>query len=205
MLSSKEELEIEANINTAEDVLQGAIGYLDTCLHRTEFNKRDFLDCATTLAKTTERSAVAVKADKSDVRFRSFNDIQFLDNWVHVRYLLAAIRTASAEAKSPILLDFLRDAEQYLLIVFAVIRGGASDPLPWFLVLEGLLRWIWKSLPTSTLSMLHKKLYNELVLWAHGTAINAFVIRVPKSAGKYDQVVVSYESLSLNHTTSNVC
>lgn len=112
------------------------------------------------------------------------------DNWFHVRSLLEALRVETEGRPEHAAMVALMDgAEKNFIVTFALIRSGSDDPMPWMLVVDGVLRFLWRSIckrmPRSEHTIMQKKIFNELALWCHGTAVNAFVIRLPHIADRY--------------------
>ena len=132
------------------------------------------------------------------------------DNWFHVRSLLEALRVeAEGRPEHDAMVKLIDGAEKNFVATFSLIRCGSDDPMPWMLVVDGVLRSLWRSLckkmPSSEPTRLQKKLFNELALWCHGTAVNAFVIRLPQVDNRYikgqDLMVISIRSLTLSSIT----
>ena len=132
------------------------------------------------------------------------------DNWFHVRSLLEALRVeAQGRPEQDAMVKLMDGAEKNFVATFSLIRCGSDDPMPWMLVVDGVLRSLWRSvckkMPYSEPTRLHKKLFNELALWCHGTAVNAFVIRLPQVDNRYikgqDLMVISIRSLTLSSIT----
>ena len=134
------------------------------------------------------------------------------DNWFHVRSLLEALRVeAEGRPEHDAMVKLIDGAEKNFVATFSLIRCGSDDPMPWMLVVDGVLRSLWRSLckkmPSSEPTRLQKKLFNELVLWCHGTAVNAFVIRLPQVDDRYvgqDRMVISIRSLTLSSITLTI-
>ena len=107
-----------------------------------------------------------------------------------MRFLIEALRV-ECEGRSEYgeIWKLLGGVERILVIAFALIRCGADDPLPWILVVDGVLRKLLRKLGSFSSSgeptLLQKKVFGELALWCHGTAINAFIIRLPPLEDRY--------------------
>lgn len=175
--------------------MRGAIAYVQavTGVDNDSFHKKGYRDCLTWLSTITARSQAAIEAKEASVEFALFTGFQMEDDWVHVRYLLAALRNELQNhggAKAAKDLDL---AEQHLTCVFAIIRAGADDPLPWLLVLDGILRNVWRAMSGKGLkpSAFQLRLFNELATWCNGTGIQAFFVRVPRTTVSRDDVLVS--------------
>lgn len=190
-LSNKEEDDIERNIHTTLDILNGAIAYVKnvTRVSSSSFNAHDYEKCIKWLAKIDRRSEKAKSSVSKFQWFRMFCGFQMEDNWVHVRFLIEALRAGAvgSDERDP-LVKLMNGVEKTLVAVFALIRAGADDPMPYILVVDGVLRCLWRQIcktETPSPRLLQKKLFNELALWCHGTAINAFVIRLPRTNQRY--------------------
>ena len=141
-----------------------------------------------------------------------FCGFQMEDNWFHVRSLLEALRVeAQGRPEQDAMVKLMDGAEKNFVATFSLIRCGSDDPMPWMLVVDGVLRSLWRSvckkMPSSEPTRLQKKLFNELVLWCHGTAVNAFVIRLPQVDDRYvgqDRMVISIRSLTLSSITLTI-
>jgi hypothetical protein len=149
-----------------------------------------YQECIKWLAKTSKRSDEAISADHNNQWFRMFCGFQMEDNWVHVRFLIEALRVEGEErSEHDKIAKLVSGAEKVLVAVFALIRCGADDPLPWLIVLDGVLRLLWRQLGLASSSgeptLVQKKLFGELALWCHGTAVNAFVVRLPHTNARY--------------------
>ncbi|GAB7331338.1 hypothetical protein MBLNU13_g02775t1 [Cladosporium sp. NU13] len=193
-LSNKQVDEIDRKVHSPQDVLSGAIEYIKMVTSTTsrEFNMAQYQECTEWLAKTNKRSDKAIAAERSDQWFRMFCGFQMEDNWVHVRFLIEALRVEGEDRpEHDEIVKLVDGAEKFLVVVFALIRCGADDPLPWLLVLDGVLRLLWRQLGLSSSSgeptLLQKKLFGELALWCHGTAINGFVVRLPHTNDRFEK------------------
>lgn len=103
-----------------------------------------------------------------------------VDNWYHVRCFIDAIERQLGLTSRP---NNVSEVEIELLMVFAAIRQGADDPVPWILVVDAVLRNLWRSLnKDGSPSILVTKLFNELQLFSNGTALNAIVGRCEASS-----------------------
>jgi hypothetical protein len=154
------------------------------------FNARDYKECIKWLSAVKERSEKAKKAQSSDQWFRMFCGFQMEDNWFHVRSLLEALRVETeGRTEHGEMVTLMDGAEKNFIVVFSLIRSGSDDPMPWTLVVDGLLRFLWRSIcrrmPRGEHTLLQKKIFNELALWCHGTAVNAFVVRLPHVGDRY--------------------
>jgi len=161
-----------------------------TTIASDQFNSREYKECIEWLTSVKKRSEKAEAAKSSDQWFRMFCGFQMEDNWFHVRSLLAALRVeAEGRPEHDAMVQLMDGAEKNFVVTFSLIRSGADDPMPWMLVVDGVLRSLWRSvcknMPSSDPTRLQKKLFNELALWCHGTAVNAFVIRLPQSDDRY--------------------
>ena len=86
----------------------------------------------------------------------------------------------------------VKSCEIGLMALFSMIRVGADDPLPWLPVVDHVLRQMWHALPQEKRELAFvKNLFDELTLFAHGTALNAFVIRCPKKSCSSEVILVS--------------
>lgn len=183
--SNKEDADAERNVTDAKDVLAGAVAYVNSVTgpDNAAFHKKGYRDCLAWLTKIDRRSKDAVDAQPVSAAFALFTGFQMEDNWVHVRYLLAALQhELKVEEASTATIAEITKAERLLVSVFAIIRAGADDPLPWFLALEGILRSVWRAIGRQSAgpSVFQTRLFNELIIWCNGTALNAFVVRVPR-------------------------
>jgi len=191
-LSNKEIDEIDRKVHSSEDVVIGAIEYIKQVTSKSsdQFNMAKYRECVKWLAETSKRSEKAATAEHSDQWFRMFCGFQMEDNWVHVRFLLEALRVeGEGRREHSDVVKLISGAEKILVAIFALVRCGADDPLPWMLVVDGLLRYLWRKLCSVSSSgeptLVQKKLYSELALWCHGTAINAFVVRLPHTNERF--------------------
>jgi hypothetical protein len=157
------------------------------------------------LASTSSRADDASTADSKLASCRVFCALQMEDDWVHVRFLLEALRVeAEGRSEHGNILEYVNGAEKSLMVVFALIRCGSDDPMPWILVVDGLLRALWRSLCKKATSSdpdpLQKRLFKELAIWCHVTAVNALATRLPAASMKGQQIIVWSLQLTLLET-----
>ncbi|KAF2147497.1 uncharacterized protein K452DRAFT_354867 [Aplosporella prunicola CBS 121167] len=151
------------------------------------------------LASITARPDEARTATITSSVFHGFRKTMMLDNWLHVRKLFQAITVHvssqghdeggdnAGNDSGDDTLQCCREAERQLVMVLAAIGTGAEDPLPWILTLDYVLCNNWRAIqarlhenhlnPDSPLLNVLIKIYNELVLFAHGAAIVAVLQR----------------------------
>ncbi|RDW94515.1 hypothetical protein BP5796_00278 [Coleophoma crateriformis] len=103
---------------------------------------------------------------------RSYNSLDLiLDNWWHCRRLLQMLKLRYSLSDN----DY-HESEINLIMVLAMIEGGSDDPFPWLFVLDGLLasigRLVMSTGTTERESVDRNRLIEELILFAHGTAIS---------------------------------
>ncbi|EON69924.1 hypothetical protein W97_09189 [Coniosporium apollinis CBS 100218] len=156
---------------------------------------KDFKSLATRKARPTD----ADKRDLKDSRFTGFSLYQMNDNWLHVRKLFSALTVYKSSTSAAV-----QAAERDTMMVIAAMKGAATDPTPWLLVLDYVLRDCWQAILKTQGSaaqgsieedarVIFSNIFSELCLFAHGTAVNAIVIRYPLSA----QVTGSYTPESM--------
>ena len=149
-ISTKDEEAAERDVETEMDIVNGAIAYVTEVMgpDKRSFRKQGYNDCLLWLSKRDKRSESATNALATNAMFTMFSGVLMEDNWVHVRYLLEALRLdfkrGPADAHQRI--EALDDGERALMCIFALLRVGADDPLPWFLALDGQLRIMWRAI-----------------------------------------------------------
>lgn len=120
----------------------------------------------------------------SDTVFRAFTPVQMLDNWWHVRKYFQAIEL---QLGKPIPVSLQTE----LMVVLAGLRAGIRQPLPLILLVDYVLRKIWKCLTIDAPAMpLLKALFDELTVFTYGTAINALVLRCKRTTNNADDIKV---------------
>ncbi|TKA73226.1 hypothetical protein B0A49_04895, partial [Cryomyces minteri] len=137
----------------------------------------DYFDSIPSFANIVNRSPVA-EAARSDCRgFHTFGHFQTVDNWHHVRKLITALESHLSYTARP---NDAHKAETDLRMLLAAIHHGAAGPLPWILVVDAMLCKVWRRrIRKSSPSALLTELFDELVLFLHGTARNAIAGRYP--------------------------
>lgn len=185
-LSQREADEINTSLNSPEKVLSASIEYvknvsvstlyLKTChlWFQVQYNMiipSGYIESLRLFSGITQRSVTADLA-KPDYRgFALFGQFLMIDNWWHVRCFIKAIEMQLGFTSRP---NDASKAEMELMMLFAAIHRGAVDPLPWILVVDAVLRNFWRNLnKDGAPTIMVTKLYNELQLFANGTALSA--------------------------------
>lgn len=145
-------------------------------------NEADYLNCLAEFSSIKDRSKLA---EEQELGRRGLSSLQLHDNLWHVRKYFWAleIHLASSVSKS----------ELELLIVFAKVRSGAADPMPWVLTVDYVLRKLWLHVKKvgSAVTAFTEVLFNELVMFSHGVVLNAYLCRFPTTHMTLDQTLVS--------------
>lgn len=137
----------------------------------------------------TERAQISSKATVWAQSFTVFSLVQMQDNWWHCRSYLAILRGLCKGSNTD--LANIKETEELLAMLFAVIRSAAPDPLPWLPVIDHVLRNFWRSIESQEVDKLFvKEVFNELALFAHGTALCAFMARCKVSSRNTDRILV---------------
>jgi hypothetical protein len=96
------------------------------------------------------------------------------DNWWHCRRLLQMLKQQYSISNA----DYHQHKSD-LMMTLAAIEGGSSDPLPWLITLDGVLKSLCRACRSQSLGLdgkgqtIHERAIGEFVLFAHGTAIVA--------------------------------
>lgn len=139
---------------------------------------REFATC-------TERSKEAANAALGAAVFCTFTRVQLFDNWWHVRKYFQALQYYISDKTGKTLSS---DHERDIMIVLVGIRCGFQEPLGGTLLLDFVLKGLWKDLLSKEAgngpSELLKMLFDELTIFAYGTAVNAYVLRCPKASAQ---------------------
>lgn len=113
--------------------------------------------------------------DQVDSLLRRSPTLAMLDNLWHCRKLIQALRERTSQSCAQ--QKLWHTTEKHMVITIAVIAGGTTNPLPWLLVLDGILSSI-KDI-TSVYDSVQKLLLGKLVIFSHGSAIAAISARLP--------------------------
>ncbi|TKA65759.1 hypothetical protein B0A55_10834 [Friedmanniomyces simplex] len=170
--SRKEWEEAAEGVHSKKTVLADSVATLKEAMVSLDGNSLDEVESAIEEFRMLDsRPQEAADAEHGAAIFRFFCKTQMDENWWHVRKYFQAI---AIHQGSPLPQHFEID----LMIVLAGIRTGIDDPLPLVLLVDYVLRDMWKHLATSSEpSTLMKALFNELTIFAYGTAINAYTLR----------------------------
>lgn len=161
--------------------LKLAAAYVERIMDdESNFDKETFKATYEKLVTMVSRDANATKAAAKDGPLRTFSTFVMLDNWWHVRNLLAAMRQNQTTSKKAVV-DLVSELERDLAISISLIRC-AKDALPHLLVIEARLRGFWTDMTGHDHSLPIRLLFRELVLWVNATALNAIVTRSERAS-----------------------
>lgn len=218
MISSKDELESADTVAApeADKVLSDCKSYLNQLLNDGEYHKRGFDDIFKVLSEMTDRPEKAAKLEMGAEGFRGFSDLLMKDDWWHVRSFFKALiemlsigLNAKAKASTA---GTIQQFELEIAVLLSMIGGGANDPLPWVLVVEHVLRILWKTVMHMPIcgeddrrsKIQIRLMFSELVVWVNATTVNAYVLRCKRRGTVATKVVVSVVILPLLHQRINV-
>ncbi|PPJ55112.1 hypothetical protein CBER1_01530 [Cercospora berteroae] len=126
----------------------------------------------------TARPAEAAKAKTDSYKIRGFTSTQAQDNWWHVRKYFQAFGYVLEKCGID---NELGGFEYQLAVIFAGLRGALDDPLPLVMLVDYVLGEMLKhprrspNLPSSIATVL----FDELTIFAYGTAVNCVIMRFP--------------------------
>lgn len=122
-----------------------------------------------------------------------FGETQLWDNLWHTRKFLQAMSIHLGLKEYP---NVLSKLETELLCIFGIVRSGASDPLPWVFVVDDVLRSMWQTISSiQKPTEFTKQLFNEIVLFSQGTAINCYLARFKMTKIDTKRIIVSISSI----------
>jgi len=158
------------------------------------------------IERSLRANAIDIQARGHDRTLEYYSDLQFFDNWYHARKLLAALR-ALLELPQ----NHMESYEKALIVLISVVRGGVSDPVPWVICSEYMLRelainirklkverskagnpcaWLLKHKCPVLTSIVTQKQTNkvddvvdEFVLFMQGTVLLAAILRFQRDDG----------------------
>lgn len=142
-----------------------------------------------------KRSESCELAARNSFVFKSLHQDLLIDNWFHARKFLQGIKFLASHT-GPI----VDSAEKDLMAILAVC-DMTSDPMPWLLILDYILRRLWKDLireedlppakrrrTSVQKSRVAKEVnmnrvraqFNELTIFMHGAMVTVIVARFPR-------------------------
>ncbi|KAK0115497.1 hypothetical protein ONS96_013951 [Cadophora gregata f. sp. sojae] len=172
ILSDKE----HQSMKSADNVLDASLRNLENTMNaRTGEAKEKFEKICARMCATIARPAGMDDLDAKALFFGQVSQPLQEDNWYHVRRLLQLMEKI-AKLEAAIAERFHMD----LMLILAAIEGGTSDPIPWFIALDGVLKSLWAAVKNSTNSTsgsVLRLVMEELTVFSHGTAVLAVARR----------------------------
>jgi hypothetical protein len=165
-----------ANRENTEKVFEQSIKHLQEVMSsRNDVGKRHFEEVCTRLCSQTARPASVETLAGNAMIFGKLDTEVRDDNWYHCRKLIQLLTEFGKCSVS--------DATQHetcLMLVPAAVEAGTSEPLPWLIVLDGALKQVWRWVKYSgdkDKFRVLKLVMEDLVVFAHGTAVNSIACR----------------------------
>ena len=158
-----------------DNVFDEAVQYLNMIItSQTSEEKKRYMAICKRMCECTSRPEGADLLPSLAV---SWSLVARDDDWWHCRRLLQML---AIKYSIPTLQH--QGHELRLMMVLAAVEGGSTEPLPWLIALDGLLKTVSGEVQRLNLDedsdpRIRDELLAALITFAHGTALNSIVLR----------------------------